>query len=180
LIGFRSYSKIGEARRLGLYGFGAAAHLLTQLAVAEGRQIYAFTRSGDLPGQQFARDLGAAWAGSSDEKPPELLDAAILFAPVGELVPKALGAVKKGGIVVCGGIHMSNIPQFPYELLWGERTLLSVANLTREDATRYMHAIQTVPLQIHIEEYALAEANEALARLKSGRVRGAAVLVMPG
>jgi propanol-preferring alcohol dehydrogenase len=177
LIGYRSLVKAGPARRLGIYGFGAAAHLVTQVAVYQGREIYAFTRSGDAEGQDFARSLGARWAGASSEIPPAPLDAAIIFAPIGELVPQALRAVRKGGIVVCGGIHMSDIPQFPYALLWGERVVCSVANLTRQDAEDFMTIAPKVPVRTHITPFSLTDANEALDRLRSGRVTGAAVLV---
>jgi propanol-preferring alcohol dehydrogenase len=177
LIGFRSLLKTGGARRVGIYGFGAAAHLITQVAVFEGREIYAFTRPGDAEGQDFARSVGACWAGGSEELPPQMLDAAIIFAPVGDLVPQALRAIRKGGIVVCGGIHMSDIPQFPYELLWGERRICSVANLTRKDAEDFMGIATSVPLRTHFEVFPLQDANEALNRLRQGRLTGAAVLV---
>ena len=177
LIGFRSYRMTGAARRLGLYGFGAAAHLIAQIAVAKGRAVYAFTRSGDREGQAFARELGAVWAGASDQLPPEPLDAAIIFAPVGALVPLALQAVTKGGSVVCAGIHMSDIPSFSYDLLWGERTLRSVANLTREDGKEFFKVLETVPVHAAVETFPLAQANEALAALRSGRLKGAAVLL---
>jgi propanol-preferring alcohol dehydrogenase len=177
LIGYRAYVIAGEAPRLGLYGFGAAAHILAQLVKADGRRLYAFTRAGDAPAQQFARRLGADWAGGADEAPPEALDAAILFAPAGELVPRALAQVKKGGCVVCGGIHMSDIPSFPYALLWGERRLQSVANLTRADAEGFMRRAAEVPLQVAIRRYRLADANQALADLRAGRIEGAAVLI---
>ena len=176
LIGFRSLVKTRDAQRVGLFGFGAAAHLITQVAVYQGREIYAFTRSGDIDGQAFARSLGARWAGNSDELPPKPLDAAIIFAPVGALVPLALRAVRKGGIVVCGGIHMSAIPQFPYELLWGEREICSVANLTRKDAEDFMQVAPQVPVRVHYELFALADANQALDRLRHGQLQGAAVL----
>jgi alcohol dehydrogenase, propanol-preferring len=177
LIGFRSLAKTGDAQRVGIYGFGAAAHLITQVAVYQGREIYAFTRAGDVEGQEFARSLGARWAGSSAELPPVMLDAALIFAPVGNLVPDALRAVRKGGVVVCGGIHMSDIPSFPYELLWGERTITSVANLTRRDAADFMSIAPKVPVRSHVEPFPLADANEALHRLRSGKLRGAAVLL---
>jgi propanol-preferring alcohol dehydrogenase len=167
----------GEAERLGLYGFGAAAHLVVQVAQFEGRQVFAFTREGDDQGQAFARELGAVWAGSSTQFPPEPLDAAIIFAPVGELVPAALRAVVKGGTVVCAGIHMSSIPAFPYELLWGERTLRSVANLTRRDGEEFFRIAARLPLRIEVEALSLIEANQGLERLRRGLVRGAAVLV---
>jgi propanol-preferring alcohol dehydrogenase len=167
----------GDARRIGLYGFGAAAHLVAQVAVLEGREVYAFTRAGDAQAQQFARELGARWAGSSLEAPPELLDAAILFAPVGALVPAALKAVDKGGVVVCAGIHMSDIPSFPYQLLWGERSVRSVANLTRRDGDEFLALAARSPLRTRVQEYPLEQANEALAALREGHITGAAVLV---
>jgi propanol-preferring alcohol dehydrogenase len=176
LIGFRSLVKAGDARRLGIYGFGAAAHLVAQVALYQGRELYAFTRTGDVEGQKFARSLGAHWAGSSSELPPVMLDGAIIFAPVGSLVPQALRAVRKGGIVVCGGIHMSDIPQFPYELLWGEREVCSVANLTRKDAEAFMTIAPKVPVRAQVELFPLVEANEALNRLRTGKLHGAAVL----
>jgi propanol-preferring alcohol dehydrogenase len=176
LIGYRSYRAAGDARRLGLYGFGAAAHVLVQIARAEGREVYAFTRPGDSSAQTFARRLGAVWAGGSDEAPPELLDAAILFAPVGALVPAALAVVKRGGRVVCGGIHMSDIPTFPYSLLWGERRVQSVANLTRDDAERFMRLAAAIPLRTETTIYPLGRAAEALDALRAGRLEGAAVL----
>jgi propanol-preferring alcohol dehydrogenase len=177
LIGYRSLVMAGEGRRLGLYGFGAAAHIIIQVARHQGREVYAFSRPGDTEGQQFARDLGAVWAGGSDQPPPEELDAAILFAPVGSLVPQALRAVAKGGVVVCAGIHMSDIPAFPYSLLWGERTVRSVANLTRRDGEEFLALAPQVPVRTSVETFPLAEANEALERLRTGRIRGAAVLV---
>jgi len=177
LIGYRSYRMAGDARRLGLYGFGAAAHILCQLAVREGREIFAFTRPGDDDAQAFARRLGAAWAGGSDGKPPAELDAAILFAPLGSLVPAALGAVRKGGTVVCGGIHMSEIPAMPYDLLWHERVVRSVANLTREDGREFFAAIDAAPVRTETTTYPLEQANEALDDLREGRLQGAAVLV---
>jgi propanol-preferring alcohol dehydrogenase len=179
LIGHRAYRAAGDAQVLGLYGFGAAAHLLAQVAVAEGRQVIAFTRPGDEPAQRFARELGAAWAGGSDEAPPLELDAAIIFAPVGALVPTALARVRKGGRVVCAGIHMSDIPSFPYDLLWGERMVSSVANLTRADGRSFMAVAARVKLRPVVERFPLAQANEALARLRAGELRGAAVLVPP-
>ena len=179
LIGFRSLAKTGNAKRVGIYGFGAAAHLITQVAVYQGREIYAFTRSGDVDGQTFALSLGTRWAGASTDLPPVLLDAAIIFAPIGDLVPSALRAVRKGGIVVCGGIHMSDIPRFSYNLLWGERQICSVANLTRKDATDFMTMAPKVPVRSHFETFELSETNEALQRLRNGQLRGAAVLVMP-
>jgi propanol-preferring alcohol dehydrogenase len=177
LIGYRAYRLAGDGPCIGLYGYGAAAHLLAQLAVAEGRRVFAFTRPGDAAAQAFALTLGAAWAGGSDRPPPELLDAAILFAPVGALVPAALRAVRKGGRVVCAGIYMSDIPSFPYSILWGERSVCSVANLTREDGRDFMRVAARVQLQPAVETFPLTEANEALARLRAGTLRGAAVLV---
>jgi propanol-preferring alcohol dehydrogenase len=177
LIGFRSYRLVQASRNLGLYGFGAAAHIVAQVARAEGRIVFAFTRPGDAAAQAFALRCGAGWAGGSDEAPPERLDAAILFAPVGALVPAALKAVRKGGTVVCGGIHMSDIPSFPYELLWGERVLRSVANLTRADGEAFMALAARVPIRIATRQYALADANQALEALRAGRLEGAAVLV---
>ncbi len=184
LIGWRSYRMAGaegparaNVEALGLYGFGAAAHILTQVAAWQGRRVYAFTRSGDAAAQKFARSLGAVWAGGSDEMPPEPLDAAIIFAPVGALVPAALKAVRKGGRVVCGGIHMSDIPSFPYRLLWEERHVLSVANLTRVDATEFLTVAPQAGVRTEIKRYALAAANEALADLRDGRLQGAAVLI---
>lgn len=178
LIGYRAYRMTEEAQTLGFYGFGAAAHILIQLAQHQGRQVYAFTRPGDSAGQQFARDLGAVWAGGSDQAAPQLLDAAIIFAPAGELVPAALKAVRKGGIVVCAGIHMSNIPSFPYEILWGERVLRSVANLTRQDGEAFLSLAPQVPVKTKVQTFPLAQANEALAALRNGNIQGAAVLVM--
>ena len=177
LIGYRSFTKAGDAKRIGIYGFGAAAHIITQVARFEGREIYAFTRSGDNAGQQFAKSLGAVWTGDSGTLPPEPLDAAILFAPVGELVPLALKAVCKGGVVVCGGIHMSDIPSFPYELLWEERSLCSVANLSRRDGEEFFAVAPKVPVQTIVEKFPLEEANEAIHRLRNGKIHGAAVLV---
>ena len=179
LIGYRAYRKAGEAANLGLYGFGAAAHLLAQIARHEGRQVFAFTREGDVAGQAFARQLGAVWAGSSSERPPQELDAAILFAPVGALVPLALAALRPGGRVVCAGIHMSDIPAFPYHLLWGERSVASVANLTRADGEAFIPLATRLGLAATVEPFALAEANTALEQLRSGAVQGAAVLEMP-
>lgn len=176
LIGHRCLVKAGDARRLGILGFGAAAHLVAQVALFEGREVYAFTRAGDNSAQRFAISLGAVWAGDSDTLPPAELDAAIIFAPVGALVPQALRSVRKGGIVVCGGIHMSAIPAFPYELLWGERQLVSVANLTRRDAQEFLALAPRVPIKTTVELHPLAAANEALTRLRDGRVHGAAVL----
>jgi propanol-preferring alcohol dehydrogenase len=176
LIGYRSLVLAGEGRRLGLYGFGAAAHIIAQVAKYQGRQVYAFTRAGDLDGQEFARDLGAVWAGDSDTLPPEELDAAIIFAPAGQLLPRALRAVAKGGTVVCAGIHMSDIPSFSYDLLWGERTIRSVANLTRRDGEEFLALAPKVPVRTSVQAFDLAEANEALESLREGRVHGAAVL----
>jgi len=178
LIGFRALGMAGEARRLGLYGFGAAAHIIAQVGAFQGRSIYAFTRPGDGEGQEFARSLGAVWAGDSESRPPEPLDAAILFAPVGSLVPLALQAVVKGGVVVCAGIHMSPIPAFSYDLLWGERIVRSVANLTRQDGEEFLEMAPRVPVRTEVETFPLAEANEALTRLRQGKIQGAAVLVM--
>ena len=177
LIGYRAYRAAGDARRLGLYGFGAAAHLLAQVARAEQREVYAFTRPGDRAGQAFARRLGAFWAGGSDELPSEPLDAAVIFAAVGSLVPAALAAIRPGGRVVCAGIHMSDIPSFPYRLLWGERSVVSVANLTRADGRDFMRLAATLQLDPNVEITPLTAANEALARLKAGKLEGAAVLV---
>jgi len=177
LIGYRALRKAGEARTLGIYGFGAAAHLVTQVARHQGRAVFAFTRAGDAAAQQFALRLGAGWAGGSDEKPPEPLDAAIIFAPVGGLVPAALRAVRKGGVVVCGGIHMSDIPSFPYRDLWHERTLCSVANLTRRDGEEFLQLAPRIPIRTETQAFPLEQANEALARLREGRLQGAAVLV---
>jgi propanol-preferring alcohol dehydrogenase len=177
LIGYRSLVLAGDARRLGLYGFGAAAHIVAQVARHQGRAVYAFTRPGDRDAQEFARSLGAKWAGGSDQAPPEELDAAIIFAPVGALVPAALRAVAKGGTVVCGGIHMSDIPAFPYDLLWGERVVRSVANLTRRDGEEFLALAPRVPVRTEVQVFPLAEANEALRRLREGELRGAAVLV---
>ena len=178
LIGYRAYRAAGDAPRLGLYGFGAAAHLLAQIARAERREVFAFTKPGDSAGQAFARELGAVWAGGSDERPREPLDAAIIFAAAGELVPAALAAVRKGGRVVCAGIHMSDIPAFPYRLLWGERSVCSIANLTRADGEGFMAVAAGVDLRPAVETFRLEDAGEALARLRGGRLRGAAVLVM--
>ncbi|MDE8653108.1 zinc-dependent alcohol dehydrogenase family protein [Novosphingobium sp. H3SJ31-1] len=177
LIGYRSYRMAGDAPVLGLYGFGAAAHILAQIAVWQGRKVFAFTREGDSAGQAFARDLGCAWAGASSAMPPEPMDAAILFAPVGALVPLALKAVKKGGRVVCAGIHMSDIPGFPYADLWEERAILSVANLTRADGTEFLELAAQVPVRTHVTPMPLASANAALDRLRGGEVEGAIVLV---
>jgi propanol-preferring alcohol dehydrogenase len=177
LIGFRAYAMAGDAARIGLYGFGAAAHILAQVARAEGRKVFAFTRPGDTACQEFARRVGVEWAGGSDEAPPGPLDAAILFAPAGALVPQALRHVKKGGCVVCGGIHMSDIPSFPYSLLWGERRVQSVANLTRADGEAFMRVAARTPIRVGIRRYPLDQANRALADLRDGRLEGAAVLV---
>jgi len=179
LIGYRSLVKAGEGRRLGLYGFGAAAHIVAQVARWQGREVYAFTRPGDEAAQEFARGLGAGWAGGSDTRPPAELDAAILFAPVGALLPLALRAVARGGMVVCGGIHMSDIPSFPYALLWEERTVCSVANLTRRDGEEFLALAPRVPVRTETQVFPLEQANEALALLRAGRLEGAAVLV-PG
>ena len=178
LIGYRSLVMTGDAERLGLYGFGAAAHIIAQVAVHQGRRVFAFTREGDTEGQRFARDLGAEWAGASDQLPPERLDAAIIFAPVGSLVPQALRAVEKGGTVVCAGIHMSEIPAFPYEILWGERVVRSVANLTRADGEEFMRLAPRHGVRTEVQEYALVDANRALDDLRSGQVRGSAVLAI--
>jgi propanol-preferring alcohol dehydrogenase len=177
LIGYRSLVKAGRAPRLGIYGFGGAAHIIAQVAVYQGRKVYAFTRPGDEHGQAFARSLGAAWAGGSDTLPPEPLDAAIIFAPVGQLVPQALRVVDKSGTVVCGGIHMSDIPSFPYSILWEERTICSVANLTRRDAEEFLALAPRVPVRTQVETFPLDQANDALARLRSGQIKGAAVLI---
>jgi alcohol dehydrogenase, propanol-preferring len=179
LIGYRSLRMAGDARRLGIYGFGAAAHIVAQLARYYGREVFAFTRPGDVEAQQFARDLGAVWTGDSSQSPPELLDAAIIFAPAGPLVPAALRAVVEGGTVVCGGIHMSNIPSFPYEILWGERVIRSVANLTRRDGEEFLELAPKLPIRPTIQTFPLSQANEALRCLRSGQVHGAAVLI-PG
>jgi propanol-preferring alcohol dehydrogenase len=177
LIGYRSFRFAGEGERIGIYGFGAAAHIVAQVARFEGRQVFAFTRPGDQKAQDFARRLGAVWAGGSDEAPPEPLDAALIFAPVGALVPAALKATKKGGTVVCGGIHMSDIPQMPYALLWEERVLRSVANLTRRDAEEFLALAPKVGVTTVTRRYPLADANRALADLRAGKLEGAAVLV---
>ncbi len=180
LIGYRALRMAGPARRIGLYGFGAAAHLITQVACFEGHEVYAFTRPGDAETQRFARSLGASWAGGSDESPPRVLDAAIIFAPVGALVPIALGEVGPGGIVVCAGIHMSDIPSFAYRKLWEERSIRSVANLTREDARAFLEVAPRVPVRCETELFALEDANLALDRLRNGRLTGAAVLRIGG
>jgi propanol-preferring alcohol dehydrogenase len=177
LIGYRSLRLTGEAETLGLYGFGASAHIICQVAIAQGRRVFAGTRADDDETQDFARSLGAVWAGDASAPPPVELDAVIVFAPVGTLVPAALRAVRKGGVVVCAGIHMSDIPSFPYELLWGERVLRSVANLTREDGEEFLALAPTVPVRTEVETFELEHANEALARLRSGALRGSAVLV---
>ncbi|MDH3639243.1 MAG: zinc-dependent alcohol dehydrogenase family protein [Gammaproteobacteria bacterium] len=176
LIGYRSYRMVDDARRIGLYGFGAAAHILVQIARHQGREVYAFTRPGDGDAQAFARELGALWAGDSDEDPPVRLDAAIIFAPVGPLVPVALRGVGKGGVVVCAGIHMSDIPGFPYAWLWGERVIRSVANLTRQDGLEFMRTIAEVPVHTRVVTFPLLAANDALEQMRSGRLQGAAVL----
>ena len=177
LIGYRSLRLAGDAERLGLYGFGSSAHIVAQIARHQGRRVFAFTKPGDADGQAFARELGAEWAGGADERPPEELDAAIVFAPAGELVPVALAALARGGTVVCAGIHMSDIPSFPYELLWSERAVRSVANLTRADGEELLALAPQVPVRVVVETFPLTGANEALERLRSGRLRGAAVLV---
>jgi len=177
LIGYRSLAKTGNAKRLGLFGFGAAAHIVAQVAIFQGREIFAFTRRGDGEAQQFAKSLGAVWAGDSETLPPEPLDAAIVFAPAGKLVPLALRAVTKGGTVICGGIHMSDIPSFPYVLLWQERTLCSVANLTRRDGDEFFALAPQVPVRTTVEKFPLADANGVLKRLRNGKIHGAAVLI---
>ena len=178
LIGYRSLTMAGQnSERIGIYGFGAAAHIVTQVACYQNREVYAFTRPGDLVAQKFALDMGAIWAGDSDQTPPQALDAAIIFAPVGALVPSALRAVRKAGIVVCGGIHMSDIPAFPYQILWGERVLRSVANLTRQDAIDFLELAPKIPIQTKIEEFPLEHANLALDALRTGKLTGAAVLI---
>jgi propanol-preferring alcohol dehydrogenase len=177
LIGYRALKLAGDGERLGFYGFGAAAHILAQVATWQGRRVFAFTRPGDADGQRFALSLGCVWAGGSDEQPPEELDAAIIFAPVGALVPQALKQVRKGGRVVCAGIHMSDIPAFPYEQLSGERAILSVANLTRADGREFLELAAQVAIRTHTTTFPLSEANEALAALREGRLEGAAVLV---
>ena len=178
LIGYRSLRMTEDAGRLGLYGFGASAHIIAQVASHQGRRVFAFTSPGNEEGQRFARELGAVWAGGSDEPPPEELDAAIIFAPVGALVPVALRAVAKGGVVVCAGIHMSDIPSFPYEILWGERSVRSVANLTRNDGEEFLALAPEVPVQTEVVPFSLQEANEGLSALRGGKIRGAAVLVV--
>jgi propanol-preferring alcohol dehydrogenase len=178
LIGHRSLRFAGDSERLGLYGFGASAHIVAQVAAHEGRRIFAFTRAHDEEAQQFARELGAEWAGSSEEAPPEELDAAIIFAPVGAVVPAALRAVARGGTVICAGIHMSDIPSFPYEILWGERSVRSVANLTRQDGLDFLALAPEVPVRTEVVPFPLEEANQALDALRGGHLRGAAVLVV--
>jgi propanol-preferring alcohol dehydrogenase len=178
LIGYRSLLKAGNGKRLGIYGFGAAAHIVAQVAKYQRREIYAFTRPGDDEAKKFAMNLGAVWAGGSDELAPEKLDAAIIFAPAGELVPQALKAVRKGGTVVCGGIHMSDIPAFPYSILWEERSICSVANLTRRDGEEFMALAPKVPVRTQVETFPLEDANEAMHRLRAGKIKGAAVLVI--
>jgi propanol-preferring alcohol dehydrogenase len=178
LIGYRALGMAGDAATLGIYGFGAAAHIVAQVAVQQGRRVFAFTRAGDRDAQAFARELGAAWAGASSEPPPEPLDAALLFAPVGNLVPQALRATRKAGVVVCAGIHMSDIPSFPYAWLWQERVIRSVANLTRRDGEAFLALADRLAIKTHTVALPLADANEALARLREGRLRGAAVLTM--
>ena len=177
LIGYRSYKMTENAKRLGLYGFGAAAHIIAQIAILQKRDVYAFTRKGDTEAQAFAVKLGAVWAGDSDEQAPELMDAAIIYAPVGELVPLALRSLKKGGIVICAGIHMSDIPSFPYDILWGERTVKSVANLTRKDGEEFLSLIDELPVKIETQTFPLKDANVVLDKLRSGEIQGAAVLV---
>jgi propanol-preferring alcohol dehydrogenase len=178
LIGYRSLVMAGDAERLGLYGFGGAAHIVTQVARHQGQQVFAFTRDGDAEAQRFAKAMGAVWAGNSSQAPPEELDAAIIFAPVGGLVPVALRAVAKGGVVVCGGIHMSDIPSFPYEILWGERVLRSVANLTRRDGEEFLTLAPEIPIRTEVIPFPLEKANEALDALREGRISGAAVIVI--
>ncbi|MBI5911997.1 MAG: zinc-dependent alcohol dehydrogenase family protein [Betaproteobacteria bacterium] len=178
LIGYRALVAAGDAKRIGIYGFGAAAHIIAQLACWQGREIFAFTRPGDADGQGFARELGAAWAGDSSATPPQEMDAAILFAPVGALIPQALRHTAKGGTVVCAGIHMSNVPEFPYSILWGERSVRSIANLTRRDGEAFLDIAPKAGIRAEVETFPLALANEALRQLSSGRVRGAAVLIM--
>jgi propanol-preferring alcohol dehydrogenase len=177
LIGYRSLVQAGDARRLGIYGFGAAAHIIAQIARYQGRTVYAFTRQGDHAAQEFARSLGAAWAGDSTQPPPEELDAALLFAPVGALVPAALRVLAKGGVVVCGGIHMSDVPSFPYRLLWGERVVRSVANLTRRDGEEFLALAPQIPVRAEVQTYPLTAANDALMCLRNGQMRGAGVLI---
>lgn len=176
LIGYRTLSKTGNAKRIGIYGFGAAAHIVTQIANYQSREVYAFTRPGDIAAQEFAKKLGVKWAGDSDKLPPQLLDAAIIFAPNGELVPLALRAICKGGVVVCGGIHMSDIPSFPYDILWGERSICSVANLTRRDAEEFLALAPKIPIHTEVHTYPLIKANDALEDLRKGNFTGAAVI----
>ncbi|MGB8076666.1 MAG: zinc-dependent alcohol dehydrogenase family protein [Gallionella sp.] len=178
LIGYRALAAAGETERIGIYGFGAAAHIIGQVARWQGRKVYAFTKPGDLAGQRFATELGAAWAGDSTESPPEQMDAAIIFAPVGALIPEALRHTAKGGTVVCAGIHMSDVPGFPYSILWGERTVRSIANLTRRDGEEFLQIAPKAGIRTEVETFRLEEANEALDRLRDGRIRGAAVLVI--
>ncbi len=178
MIGYRSLVKAGSGKCLGIYGFGAAAHIVAQVAIHQGRKVFAFTRPGDAGAQEFARSLGAVWSGDSTQSPPEALDAALIFAPVGGLVPAALKAVDRGGVVVCGGIHMSDIPAFPYQLLWQEHSLCSVANLTRRDGTDFLQLAPQVPVRVAIQTYPLSEANLALKDLREGKLEGAAVLLM--
>ena len=178
LIGYRSLRMAGDAKRLGIYGFGAAAHIITQVAKYQGREVFAFTRKDDIIAQEFAKLLGAVWAGSSEDMPPQHLDAAIIFAPVGELVPLALKATGKGGKIVCAGIHMTDIPAFPYHLLWGERSIKSVANLTRKDGEEFLALAAKIPVKIETEVFPLSDANKALDKLRNGNIKGAAVLVM--
>ncbi|MCC5832420.1 MAG: zinc-dependent alcohol dehydrogenase family protein [Chlamydiales bacterium] len=178
LIGYRALRMTGNARRIGFYGFGASAHILIQIVLHKGGEVYAFTKNGDVEGQEFAKSLGAVWAGSSEEEPPSLLDAAIIFAPVGALVPKALGGVKKGGVVVCAGIHMSDIPAFPYNLLWNEKIVRSVANLTRKDGEEFLALAPNLPIITEVNPYPLEKTNEALEDLRHGRFKGAAVIVV--
>lgn len=176
LIGYRSLRMAGDAQKIGFYGFGSAAHILTQVALYQNREVFAFTRPGDTEGQQFALQQGACWAGGSDTLPPEKLDAAIIFAPVGPLVPQALKSIKKGAPVICAGIHMSNIPEFPYDILWGERSVQSVANLTRKDGTEFLKLAPQIPIETSVTPYALEEANQALQDLREGNFEGSAVL----
>jgi alcohol dehydrogenase, propanol-preferring len=178
LIGYRALAAAGEAERIGIYGFGAAAHIVAQVSRWQGRKVFAFTKPGDLAGQRFATELGAAWAGDSTTAPPEQMDAAILFAPVGALIPEALRHIAKGGSVVCAGIHMSDVPGFPYSILWGERKVCSIANLTRRDGEEFLKIAPSAGVRTEVETFRLEEASEALTRLRDGRIRGAAVLVM--
>jgi propanol-preferring alcohol dehydrogenase len=178
LIGYRALRMAGEATHLGFYGFGSAAHILAQVARYQGRQVYAFTRPGDTVGQRFAQELGAVWSGPSDQSPPQPLDAALIFAPVGALVPAALRAVAKGGRVVCAGIHMSEIPAFAYDLLWGERSLQSVANLTRQDGRDFLQLAPQIPVQTTTTRFVLEQANTALLQLRTGQLKGSAVLTL--